>query len=273
LLHTHLTVALPRFDSHTYTQHRAIASGAVIYSNESKRVLVVRFKLPGSGQLHIAKATWLDDADPRANTIGALVCAEMRAYKLLQADGSRHPNVGELEAVVWTACEPASEAKREAAAALAVASDAPVSPAQVELQEQQQPAAPSSTIGTKGGSYVVLIQKFYGGRTLDGFILEQLGHAAATAPAAAGGRSKHHHNHHQQQKHSHRLTQGSLEFERMLLPLLEGVASAIAHAHQKVICSADCPLPPKPQLFIACRGQPSQKPGANPPPITTTHRG
>ncbi|KIZ06032.1 hypothetical protein MNEG_1926 [Monoraphidium neglectum] len=176
---------------------RAIARGTVIYENADKRVAVVRFALPRSGgELHVAKATWLADGDSRAEALGALVCAEVRAYKLLQSGGVAHPNVGALDAAAWAA---------SGGAAAAQASPAPMGDA-----GGPNIASPRHLDGggsCSSGSYVVLIQRYYGGQTLDSYVAARI----AAAPK--------------------RMAPGALEFERILLPLVEGVAGAIAHAH------------------------------------------
>jgi hypothetical protein len=160
----------------------------------------VRFALPRSGgELHVAKATWLADGDSRAEALGALVCAEVRAYKLLQSGGVAHPNVGALDAAAWAA---------SGGAAAAQASPAPMGDA-----GGPNIASPRHLDGggsCSSGSYVVLIQRYYGGQTLDSYVAARI----AAAPK--------------------RMAPGALEFERILLPLVEGVAGAIAHAHGMV---------------------------------------
>ncbi len=145
-----------------------------------------------------------------------LVCAEMRAYKLLQGGGGRHANVGELDAVVWTACGEAAAGGDEAetrAAPCPSAEAASSSAAVGEASEQQEAGDGGGGGATRGGSYVVLIQAFYGSQTLDAYVTGRLAEA---------------------ERRRRPLAPGSVEFERMLLPLVAGVAGAIAHAHRRV---------------------------------------
>jgi hypothetical protein len=219
----------------------AVAAGDVIYRHEAKRVLVVRFDLPRCGGAHVAKATWLGDADPRAEAIGALTCAEMRAYKLLQLEGQRHPSVGTLDAVVWAAAGPPApprgggaqqevrgqrqqkQQQREQQQDKRWQRGSPepdLSPDQVALQLGSgalSPAAgaPRAQAGAAAaapptGSWVVLIQPYYGAATLDRYCCSRI----AADPQ--------------------RYEPGSLALERLLLPLLEGVARALSFVHSQV---------------------------------------
>jgi hypothetical protein len=221
----------------------AVAAGEAIYSHAPKRVLVVRFDLPRGGGPHVAKATRLADADPRAEALGALVCAEMRAYKLLQLDGRRHASVGELDAVAWAAAPggpaeweeqrperaPWREGKQAGAQAKQqVTQDAapaqappPLSPEAVDLQlgpgrdpaaapASAAPAAAGAAEPGPGSNWVVLIQPYFGAETLDGYVCSRI----AAAPR--------------------RHAPGSLALERLLLPLLEGVAEALRFVHAQV---------------------------------------
>lgn len=180
---------------------RAIAEGTVIYSNDSKRVIVVRFATPGSGQPHAAKAIWLDDSDPRSEALGALVCAEMGAYKILQARGSCHPNVGRLDAVMWVAC--GAEGGGCGCGGGAVPGP----------QQQAGDTGPAAA----AGSLVILLQPFYGRQTLDSYVVAHVAASRRRRPMAPG----------------------SPELERMLQPLLAGVARAIAYAHSKGLILRD----------------------------------